>query len=162
MRLFLFNCLLACILIQRSFGQPNKSIIVPPLPSYYLTSKASNRYAFFTYNAKRDYEHFKGECKPATLSKQDLVRIEELIKTRVTIYNKGYGKINKPIKFYKQFVAVINKNGEKEVWVNCCCEVMTYWKKKIQTTLDGGPCYFNLKINMDKNIVYDFTVNGLS
>jgi hypothetical protein len=92
-----------------------------------------------------------------------LIRIEELIKDKVTSYNKGgYGIIKKPSKYFKQFVAVINKNGEKEVWVNCCCEVMDYWKKQIQTTLDGGTCYFNLKINLNKNILYNFSVNGVA
>jgi hypothetical protein len=52
--------LLASFLSLKSIGQPDKNVIVPSLPSYYLTSKDSNRYAFFTYDAKRDYDHFKG------------------------------------------------------------------------------------------------------
>ena len=153
--------LITSFLSLKSIGQPGKKIIIPPLPSYYLTSKDSNRYAFFICDAKRDYDHFKGECKPATLSKQELFKIEGLIKSRVAIYNKGYGKINNSLKYYKQLIAVTNNKGEKEVWVNCCCSVMEYWKKRIQFTLDGGSCYFNLKINLDKNIAYDFGVNGL-
>ena len=165
MRQFSTCCLiLVACLLQKSFGQSNKSIVIPPLPTYYLTSKDSNRYAFFIYDAKRDNDLFKGQCKPATLSKQELIRIEELIKSKVSLYNnkRGYGTIKKPSKYYKQFITVINANGEKEVWVNCCCMVMDYWKKQIQTTLDGGTCYFNLKINLDKNIVYNFSVNGVA
>lgn len=155
--------LLANFLSLKSLGQPGKNIVAPALPSYYLKSNDTERYAFFIYDVKRDNNLFKGKCKPATLSKQELIRIEELIKDKVTSYNKrSSGIIKKPLKYFKQFVTVINSNGEKEVWVNCCCMVMDYWKKQIQTSLDGGTCYFNLKVNLDKNIAYDFMVNGVA
>ena len=158
MRQFSICLILLGCLLQKSFRQRDKPLVVPPLPSYHLDLKDSDRYAFFTYDAKRDQDNFKGDCKPATLSKKELIRIEELIKIRVAIYNKGNRKINKPQKYYKQFVAVINNNGEKEVWVNCCCEAVADWKKKIQIVFDGGSCYFDLTINLDKNIVSDFRV----
>ena len=67
-----------------------------------------------------------------------------------------------PEKFYKQFIAVINSKGEKEVWINCCCTVYdrSDWKTEVLLVMDGGSCFFNLKINLSKNTVYDLMING--
>ena len=65
-------------------------------------------------------------------------------------------------KYYKQFIAVINKQGEKEVWINCFCSKDPKWKNEVVLVLDGGNCYFQLKINLTKKLVYDFMVNGVA
>jgi hypothetical protein len=64
-------------------------------------------------------------------------------------------------KYKRQYVAVTNKNGDKEVWINFLCQ--TYaddWKTSIKLVQDGGNCYFNLKINLTREKCYDLSVNG--
>ena len=82
----------------------------------------------------------------------------------MSIYNRrGINIIVQPEKYFKQFIVVINVKGEKIVWVNCMCEVFgDYWKKRIPIVNDGGSCYFRLKINLTKKVVYDFYTNGLA
>jgi hypothetical protein len=64
-----------------------------------------------------------------------------------------------------QSIAVRNKNGEKEIWLNCIHKNVLNdfdndWKKAIMLILDGGPYFFNIKINLTKKIYYDLQVNG--
>jgi hypothetical protein len=64
-------------------------------------------------------------------------------------------------RYKRQYIAVINENNEKEVWVNCFCNNLGInWKKNLVFVLDGGNCFFNLKINLTKEICYDLMVNG--
>ena len=65
-------------------------------------------------------------------------------------------------KYYRQYIVTKNKKGEKEVWVNCFCSIqnMDYWKKQVVFVMDGGNCFFNLKINLSRKSYSDFEVNG--
>jgi hypothetical protein len=110
---------------------------------------------------------FDKSYKPAELTVFDINKIENLINEAVKKHNKEankYFQIKNPSRYYKQFIAVTNSKGEKEIWVNCFCEAdhFTYWKKSIVSVLDGGTCFFQLKINLTKNTTYDFGVNGVA
>lgn len=74
--------------------------------------------------------------------------------------NKDLYVINLERPYYRQYVAIINVAGEKEVWINCMCAIGSgNWKKQIIRTKNGGNCYFNLKINLTQKIYYDLIVN---
>lgn len=64
--------------------------------------------------------------------------------------------------YFKQCIAVKNQNNEREVWINFVCNPKDVEELKyfIIWTHDGGDCYFNIKINLDKEECYDFWVNG--
>jgi len=139
---------------------------------------SASRYAIL--NADGEYDHFKYGVfdnitnKPTSLSANEIDKIEKIIKTEVDKHNKKsshhYSFIRNPRRYYKQLMAVINSRGEKEVWVNCFCnsddkslnDDNSYWKKGIVSVYDGGSCYFNLRINLTTNRVYDFRVNGVA
>jgi hypothetical protein len=163
MKLFL---VLTLAYISAAAQQP-KTTIIPPHLDYYLTAKDPSRYAIFKFEAKRDSFIFGDNVRSALLSASEIATIEQLITQKVAAYNQNrknrYDIIKKSRKYYKQFIAVINAKGEKEVWVNCSCGVMReYWKIRIQTTNDGGSCYFRIRINLTKGAVTDFDVNGLA
>ena len=64
-------------------------------------------------------------------------------------------------KYKFQYVAAINNNCEKEVWVNGFCKTWdTDWKKEILLVHDGGNCYFNLKFNLSTKECFEVAVNG--
>ncbi|MDR3694352.1 hypothetical protein [Mucilaginibacter sp.] len=148
--------------------QPNQhKIVIPPPDDYYLNSTEKSRYAFFKFDAKRDEYIFDKKSKPATLSKTELLHIEKMIAKGVRDYNKSgnrkYNIIKKPEKYFKQFIAIINAKGEKEVWVNCYCAVMhDSWKTHIQHASDGGSCYLTIKINLTKNKATKLNAHGLA
>ncbi len=125
------------------------------------------------------YWDFKS-CERAKLNSSDMIKIENLLKGCIDIYNKGleleYNQFksknkNAPIdrndfiidlsKYRRQYVAVTNNKGEKVVWINCFCVAHGIkWKKEVIFVLDGGNCYFNLKINLAKRECYELMVNG--
>ena len=85
-----------------------------------------------------------------------------------TVYSNSVTR--NPSQYYTQLIATINTNSEKIVYVNCFCSASAksstddkyYWQKEIITVDDGGNCYFQLKINLTKGIIYDFMVNGVA
>jgi hypothetical protein len=120
------------------------------------------------------------DCKPVDLTNEDLLQIEKLLRECIDNYNplqeKQFNEIKSKYpghKFYKehfiidlkkyrrQYIAVTNIAGEKEVWINCFCDKdETYWKTEIVFVFDGGNCFFNLKVNLTKGEYYELMVNG--
>jgi len=141
----------------------------------------TSKYAILKFNSKNDSGLFDNRCKPAILTADDIDQIEKIIADTVKGYNNlirknnqnynlGYSFINRPDNYYKQFITVSNLQGEKEVWVNCFCynylkangQDADYWKKGIIRVNDGGNCFFQLKINLTRNVLKEFNVNGLA
>lgn len=112
---------------------------------------------------------FDKTYSPSTLTQNDFEEIEKLLIDCVHKYNSNLSSDNKQYlsidltnqKYKRQYVAVTNKNGDKEVWINCLCQTQgDDWKTSIILVDDGGNCYFNLKINLTKEKCYDLVVNG--
>ncbi len=124
--------------------------------------------AIIPFDKSRDWL-FDKTYSPSTLTQNDIDKIEKLLTDCVNNFNKKLSTNNKQYfsidftkeKFKRQYLAVINKNGDKEVWINCLCQTRgNDWKTSIIMVDDGGNCYFNLKINLTKNKCYDLVVNG--
>lgn len=116
----------------------------------------------------------------ATLSSDDLAILEGLLISCIEMYNLEQEKLliemssNSPThkfdkkdflidlaKYKRQYIAVINSSGEKEVWINCFCSAPTKnWREQLVVVKDGGNCYFNLKVNLTTGQCYDLMVNG--
>ena len=119
-------------------------------------------------------------AKQSELDSEDLYQIEKLLADSLMKYNnqqkiqfeeisKNYPDENFNLtnfiieldKYKRQYVPVINEQGEKEVWINCFCGKWNKnGKKEMLIVNDGGNCYFNLKINLTTKTIYDFMVNG--
>jgi hypothetical protein len=116
-----------------------------------------------------DYVFDSLNYKPASLSKSDIDEIDVSFVATVADYNNSLSPehdeyridLNK-VEYRKQLVAVVNSKGEKEVWVNCFCgNSSESWRTKIVVVFDGGPCYFNFKLNLTTKKVYQLSVNGV-
>lgn len=114
------------------------------------------------------------------LSENDLLIIEKNIRKYISEYNliqvKEFNRLdsinpnlNLDIRNFKielegyrrQYMPIINNQGEKIVWINFFCNSFDIdWKNEIVFVLDGGNCYFQLKVNLDKDNYFDFWVNG--
>lgn len=130
----------------------------------------TSKIAIIPFNRKGNYP-FDNSFKPATLTQNDLNSIDSLLIVCVTDYNnsldKGYKEWSIDLKKYnyrKQLIVVINKKGEREVWVNCFCDTWgsDKWKTEIMHVADGGNCYFSFKINLETKRFYDLSVNGVA
>jgi len=145
----------------------------------------TSKYVILRFDRNRDSADFGNKVSLTHLSNGDIAEIERLILKRTVEYNKEEEKedstlykdkakstkdfpydnlIHHPEKYYKQLIAVTNSKGEKVVWVNCFCDEgdKSYWKKDIVRVMDGGSCYFQLKINLTTNKVLEFYINGLA
>jgi hypothetical protein len=147
----------------------------------------TSRYALLKFNKQDITNPFAVNSKLATLSVDEIAEIENIISKRAISYNKHMvafwdsvsKKFNKnktqtpgmpyantidhPEKYYKQFAAIIDSNGDKIVWANCFCEKLNSdWKKVTVTVDDGGACFFQTTINLTKRIVINFYVNGVA
>ncbi|MBD1364041.1 hypothetical protein IDJ77_09495 [Mucilaginibacter sp. ZT4R22] len=125
----------------------------------------TSSYAVLPFNPNRDSFIFSEHFKPANISADDIKKIEKIISVTVAEHNKqSKSIISKPGKYYKQIIAVTNANGQKEVWVNCFCTPYEkrHWRKGVVLVLDGGPCFFNIKINLSTTTVMSLAVNGVA
>ena len=119
-------------------------------------------------------------ARQTELSINDLIIIEDILTGCISEYNTKQKQLFKELKsnnlesnldikhfiidlerYKRQYMAVINDKGEKEVWINCFCDSWgKNWREEQIIIKDGGNCYFNLKINIRKKKYYDFMVNG--
>ncbi|MDP9048376.1 MAG: hypothetical protein M3N14_09585 [Bacteroidota bacterium] len=154
-------------LLITAYGFPNRA------PNDKFHNHSSNidtsKYAMFKLE---DYPSaFDKGDKPAILSKEDMDQVEDIIDKEIAKINKAFKKsqhtkfnyVGNPQKYYKQVIPVINIKGEKVVWVNCLCTVSNEhdWKTRLIGILDGGSCYFNCKVNLNKNKLFALIVNGV-
>jgi hypothetical protein len=128
----------------------------------------SSLIAIIPYNNSRNWP-FGKTYTSSTLTQSDIEKIERLFTACISDYNKKLSADNKQYfsidltkeKYKRQYVAVINKKGDKEVWINCLCQTHgNDWRTSIIMVDDGGNCFFNLKINLTKEKCYDLIVNG--
>ncbi|QHT65901.1 hypothetical protein GXP67_04070 [Rhodocytophaga rosea] len=118
--------------------------------------------------------------KPATLTGKDLETIEQILQQVLKVYNpnekKQYEQIKKQNpeskirednfvinlnRYKRQYIAFLNEKGEKEVWINCFCgDIDRNWQNEIIFVRNGGNCFFNLKVNLNRGKYYELRVNG--
>jgi hypothetical protein len=99
--------------------------------------------------------------KPVDLTNNDLVKIDSLI--NLCIRQNSSEISMKGRDYYKQCIAVINSQKDIEVWINLLCKDAGFsknFKYNIIRVHDGGNCFVNLKVNLNKRVFYDLRVNG--
>lgn len=102
---------------------------------------------------------------PTTLSYDDFYEVEQILEVAIKDYNSGLDDEEKLYlqQYKRQYVPVINKSGQKEVYINFFCDdPPEYWKDDLMIVEDGGKCYFQIKINISEMKYYDFHVNGIA
>lgn len=124
---------------------------------------------------------FPKNSEPLPLIQEDVKTIDSLLRISVDSFNKNqtahlkelndaFDNKVKPedflinLKEYKrQYLPYVDNNGQKIVWVNCfCTRWRSYerWRKYLIIIEDGGPCYFNVKVNLTTKDYHDFYANG--
>ncbi|RZK11040.1 MAG: hypothetical protein EOO46_08280 [Flavobacterium sp.] len=129
---------------------------------------------------KRWYWLFK-DGVPSNLNKNELDEIEGILNLAVKENNDReklrLEKLNKESPTDKrtktgheitlegkkrQYISILNRKGEKEIWVNFFCDddENDNWKKFPKEVSDGGNCYFQVKVNLSIKTYYELRVNG--
>jgi hypothetical protein len=105
----------------------------------------SNKHSISFWDDTQDESEWAKNNKDSVVTSWGLVTNEKII------FNN----------YKRQYIPYINTEGEKEVWVNCFCTSNSSWKNKIFIGRDGGSCYFNLNVNLNRKKYYNLYVNGI-
>lgn len=163
--LFFTASLTACGQISHKKQADN----IPQIQGANITFDTS-KIAIIQFDKKRNYP-FDETFNAAKLTQMELQLVDSLLSACVGWYNnsldkdkRGWGIDLTTHNYRRQLVVATNKDGQKEVWVNCFCYTWNNnnWKTQILLVDDGGNCYFNFKINLATKKYYDFIVNGVA
>jgi hypothetical protein len=140
------------------------------IPQINSLSFDTSKTAIINFNKKSRWP-FDSTFEAATLTQNELQLVDSLLLTCVIDYNNSLDKDHKQWSidlkkrnYRKQLIVVTNKNGQKEVWVNCFCYTWgsDKWKTEILGVDDGGSCYFNFKIDLATKKYFDLGINGVA
>lgn len=144
------------------------------------TSKA----VVLEYNSKdKKHKIIFENCKNSFLTNEEIEKVEITLdkiiakqnirqKELFQIMSKKYPEekyklfefLVKKENYKRQYICVNNEDGEKEVFVNLFCKefypFLKDWRKKLVWNYGGGSCFFNFKINFDKNLYYSVWFNA--
>jgi hypothetical protein len=112
-----------------------------------------NHYAIIQYNPNEKYPKFEN-AEPTNLTYEEILKLERIIMPKII-------KNLKEHKYFRQYVAAKNLDGEKLVWINFFCE--EYYNPSdeiyIMEGADGGNCFFQVKVNLTKEDCYFYMEN---
>ena len=157
-------------------GSPKQSTIVSHLRHQLTILKNDSIYVLLKNG--NDYP-FSGKIAQAGLSEDERIVVDSLLLTAIKDYNRTIPKkiekmknnisnldrnnlLLKASSYNYQIVSVIDETGKKLVWINAMCEPPGYWRNEIAIILDGGNCFFNLKIDLNRKEYFEFMVNGVA
>lgn len=146
----------------------------------------TSRAAVLAYDEERDQYIFEN-VKAAALLPEEVARVDTLLAASVEAHNQAQvaelgdmreimHKYDPKVRLHeeryylnlanykRQLIVVTNAQGEKIVWVNCFCREgsQASWRHQIIEVVDGGNCYFNIKLNLTRRIWYDMMINGVA
>jgi hypothetical protein len=160
MRIFYYFIFIAIIFLRCAPNSKGQNVVG--------TEKVNLNYTVIQYDSTINWV-FKNSIQ-ADLNKDEITLVTEILTDCLDNHNSNLKTRNKNSKrsdlieiddYNVQLVPIYNQKGEKEVWVNCFCRNSNEeWNEHIVFVLDGGKCYFNLKINLTLKKYYEFQVNG--
>jgi len=158
--MFSFRCLLlivTCLFSIIATGQTTVHSVVD-----------TSLYTILNYDSSVEMamdEKFN-KAKPTTLSIAEINGMERLIDSSYEDYNKRntHRQLVAPLSAYRrQYVAVLNSQGQKEVWINFFCSSFNLdWKHHVLIVDDGGVGFFQLRINLSNRKVGELIPNGVA
>lgn len=146
-------------------------LIIASLPfvTYGQTKPGSHHldtsiYVVFKYHPNFDFYFGKSEhLRPTTLSASEVDDMEVLVDSAYQQLVKEHPAFLHPLWEYKrQYIAVIDDKGQKEVWIGFYCDAPKGWRKSVILVLDGGACYLRLWINFTLRKTSKLFSNGVA
>ncbi len=142
-----------------------------PKPSSFIKGKGFEGYIFGeSHPVLVTIENQQARYSPGV---EDIYLAERLLKDELaTVNNPMYDQggncpvIHKRLhKYIRQYVGFVNEAGEKVIWINFIWKSGADGKRladDIEIILDGCSYYWNIKVNLDRGILYALYVNGLA
>ena len=106
-----------------------------------------------------------------TPTRQEIEKAEFVLNNNLQDLNKDLvNQSSTPIihknlnKYKRQYFGYIDKNGDRILLINCFWskdkDESDRWLTSRIIVHDGGSYYWNVKFNLDKNILFDLDING--
>jgi hypothetical protein len=94
-------------------------------------------------------------------TEEDVEIVEALLRQELKAKRKQLG-IKKPCRYKRQYVGYINEAGERIIWVNAVCG--SHHKDELDRepiiVFEGGPCYWNARVNIQQRTVFGLGANS--
>jgi len=75
---------------------------------------------------------------------------------------KGNIAIRDLAEYNIRFFGFINQTKEKILLAEYICRSSSVdWRNNLEGAEGGGNCYFEIKVNLDKAVIYDLKINGI-
>lgn len=146
------------------------SLLLGP-SSVYVKGKGYSGYIFEKdffeqhYIIKFSIKKQKGRFTPTF---EEVEAAEKLVRAQLPALNKdknnqsgGCPNIENKLESYtRQYVGVINRKGEKVIWINMVMDPSSDASKRLFFVFDGCSYYWNVKVNLTTSKVYDLSING--
>ena len=166
MRSNLFSVLLITLIFSGCSTTKNNE---PPQPEKVKAETKTSALKYdeniikLTFLDKEKMVFFKN-VDPPIITNKDLNRIEKILRECIGTYNSDKAESDIiSINDYKRYYYGLDNKNERIVQIYCHCFVEeSDWndEETAPFVLDGGKCYFNLKINLETQECFDFFVNG--
>lgn len=129
-------------------------------------SFTESNYTLLDAPEKMEYE-FGKNYKKWTPGAGDISKTEKLLYGCYEQECRGTANrlLNRKLDDYNyQLMGALMDNGEKVIWINALCKKeessMADWKKRLVVVADGGNCFFNIQVNITRDVWGLLMVNG--
>ncbi|WP_299765279.1 hypothetical protein [uncultured Dokdonia sp.] len=124
--------------------------------------------ANFKYIYHFNNEKLSEDTKSWKITKENFTLIDSLLKSKLLKNGPPHDVHFRTLSekylenYFRQYIPYIDKNGDRIVYINAACYKSEHWKTNLIIARDGGDCYWQLKINLDKKIMYEFHTNSIA
>lgn len=163
-RIIILVNLLTGLLVSQSACKMHTGVVDVKLDSFVDTAV----YAIIPYDQSMESMNWRYKnVRSGKLTATGVDSLELIIESACKAYNEKYTddtlyQVMPLQKYYRQYVPVVTVNGERVVWVGFFCSKSSNssWRKLMRVVNDGGNCYFQLFIDVNRREVYDLYTNG--
>jgi hypothetical protein len=146
--------LLLCVVSLSAFAQRHVDTALYTILTYDDHAKMAMNWQFLN-------------ARPDSMTGVQVDSAEELIDSAYASYLRDANKdihLLQPLEVYhRQYVALINEQGEREIWINFFCGSFgNDWKHSVMVVDDGGGCFFQIRLNWSKKKVVELLPNGVA
>ncbi len=131
-----------------------ETVAIDSFPNHVIIPENDTNYTIIKSTGTR----YQG-AKTFKLSSEEIIELNKIISQCM---NESKDELRDISEYKRQYVPFLNKKGEKEVWVNCFCGFLEEnWKEDLIDVMDGGNCFFNVRINLSTKTYCDLFINGI-
>ncbi|EQA72820.1 hypothetical protein [Leptospira noguchii] len=133
--------------------------------SFHIINSKDKRLEIKNYIFQKDQvkiiEYARHPYNGITITAANVEKAEKIFKNYLRVIDP---KLLNNLNLYKRQYVGIQSQGKRIVYINFAKSISTWtrkdWEDDLFFSLDGGSNYMNVKVNIDDEFCFDFSVNG--